>query len=600
MTRFNDIDSRADIQFTHEFDDLTKIEDPLNIRIIDLIENKEFSFRQIDCEVISVGKNSFSIQFGSQVDILKGEILIDKSSSLVLQFKDVCIWNRYPISVPDVSFISGNRAIAVTTTTIATVNSLRTPVTILISIASPAAATFLDSLISILYLLKLIEGPGVSYPDVILDADMDFQIIPIQIDNPFVSWIDRGDTCMPSKQFIKHELSCNLLKNEGVTYIEVLCLLAITLLITAILGCLIKHLKREAQRLEKDISMPDPGSPATIVSAKRYSKAKIVERVDEIVGLQLFFVKLEGNQLQLIAESMLSIKYSGGYSADIVSLILSEVIIVYYGVVVYYSVRNANYVWKRFKQIHKDNGTNKIKGTLSDHIDLSKLPSPLLAYCFEDFKVPTHFWKLLSQPVTFLYTFIVCAAVIFIIGMPGLQLGVTMTATVGIFFFELLSNIRHSRLEQYSIVAMYFLAIVYMLLKSITLSDGITDSTRQYNLGIPMAGISAALIATSVLFAVLVIGLMIFQVAKYITKMCRKRSTIHNKRLPLEIGNPRNLVSNPATFKRNSLGLQIANESSNFHGLSKSTKIPGYANRILPLTIRDSLSIRYIYTHKSL
>lgn len=156
---------------------------------------------------------------------------------------------------------------------------------------------------------------------------------------------------------------------------------------------------------------------------------------------------------------------------------------------------------------------------------MRELPSPLLRYCFEDFKVPTHQWKLFCQPVTFVYSLIVSVGINFIISKLGLQLGTVITATAGILFFEVLSNIRHSRLEQYSTVVMYVLAIIYMLLKTVTMADGISESTRQYNLGIPMAVILAVLIAAGVLFAVIIISMMIFQVSKEALKNCRKKDT---------------------------------------------------------------------------
>jgi hypothetical protein len=53
------------------------------------------------------------------------------------------------------------------------------PMSIAVSFAAPAAASFLDILINTIFVLKLIEGPLLIYPDSILSADLDVNLIPI-------------------------------------------------------------------------------------------------------------------------------------------------------------------------------------------------------------------------------------------------------------------------------------------------------------------------------------------------------------------------------------------------------------------------------------
>lgn len=147
---------------------------------------------------------------------MKGDLYIKKSSSLTVKFDDQSDWTKWPIKVPDVSFMARGGATAAAGGAAAALNNARLPVSVIISFASPAAASFLDDLINTLFLLKMLEGPKVAYPDAILDSIEAIDLIPIDLGNPFSAWTSgRRDVCEPSTQLARHEVSCNLLANAG-------------------------------------------------------------------------------------------------------------------------------------------------------------------------------------------------------------------------------------------------------------------------------------------------------------------------------------------------------------------------------------------------
>jgi hypothetical protein len=157
----------------------------------------------------------------SALKILSGMLNIMENEGLLIRFEDKSIWNRYPIQVLDVSFILNNTASQSASGAIDTLNKARLPVSIVMTFMAPAAASFLDMLMNTLFLLKLLEGPGVGYPDNILALDMGTNLIPVQIDNPFASWIEAGPICEPTDAFVRHDIRCNILANKGVSLIEI-------------------------------------------------------------------------------------------------------------------------------------------------------------------------------------------------------------------------------------------------------------------------------------------------------------------------------------------------------------------------------------------
>ena len=248
------------------------------------------------------------MQFDSAFSIVRGEIHIEKSDSLSLIFKDQGVWLNYPIKVPEAVFISTEKPTQVASQAVGALNALRTPITAIIAFAAPAAASFMDTLMNILYMLKLIEGPGVSYPDNILDAKIDFQIIPYDIPNPFESWISNGNSCTPSNQFVKHGIDCYLLKNEGVNYIEIPALLILTLFVTYFSNWLLVNLAARKLFDMADTGLTESNSRKTKSKVDQAGLSNIeivVQTLGSTFGLQFFIVKMEGNQLQLIILSFL-------------------------------------------------------------------------------------------------------------------------------------------------------------------------------------------------------------------------------------------------------------------------------------------------------
>ena len=542
ISRFLPKSGQAEIRFSQEFTDAPIVQTPLKIKIIDLVQNKEFDCTVFKCEVVAVDENGFVLQFDSAVSIVRGEIHIEKTDSLSLIFKDEGVWLNYPIKVPEAVFISSEKPTQVASQTVGALNALRTPITAIIAFAAPAAASFMDTLMNILYMLKLIEGPGLSYPDNILDAKIDFQIIPYDIPNPFESWINNGNKCTPSDQFMKHGIDCYLLENEGVNYIEIPTLLILTLFVTYFSNWLL--VKLAARKLFK---MADTG---LIKSNSRNTKSKVgqarlsnieivVQTLGATFGLQFFIVKMEGNQLQLIILSFLDLMHATSDSANILSATFCIITLLYYGVTTYFLMKNAMWIWNETRKLPVSTQSDTTKDLISDYLDLKMAPCPQFSYYFQDFKIPKRLWMICQPAASFAFTLCVCAVVTYLIDRPLVQSMLCTLLVAAIFFFELASNIRRSRLEQYSILSMYFLTVVYTLLKCFTVSQSIEESTRQFTLGIPMAAIVACLTVVGLLFAMTTMALMVYRAGKSAVAKCRrlKKKVIHSNLRDQEIQN---------------------------------------------------------------
>lgn len=204
LKRFSAGKATAEVRFSASLGQLTKLSEPFDVKFKDSLENKEYSCEQIKCKLQTLTSNGFILEFSSNVAIVKGELLINQAASTQIFFEDSSVWELLPIVVPEVSFPEKGGATAAAGVAGSVMNNARLPVSIAISFAAPAAASFLDGLFNTLFLLKMMEGPLVSIPDAILNSVNNINLIPFKMTNPIESWLAAGpQDCEPSEQLTK-------------------------------------------------------------------------------------------------------------------------------------------------------------------------------------------------------------------------------------------------------------------------------------------------------------------------------------------------------------------------------------------------------------
>ena len=543
--------SQAEVLFPESMKSRSQIAEPLEIVFMDNVKNKDYGCREIKCQIAKITDKGFIIQFDSPIEITEGELFIKTSATLNIIFDNGAVWMKYPIRVADVVFlakrnntdVAKSTATDVATSAANTMNQLRTPISIFISFISPAAASFIDMLMNILFLLKLIEGPSVSYPDAILNADYELKLLPIDVRNPLESWINSDAAeCTPSEQFIKHDIACNLLSNEGSQLIQIFGMLLFTIIITYLSNQLLRYaIKRVLRhnmnepvahelvnqaddRCESEKKIDSRDGEFTKVEIDIATKAskivRLIKKFRSVLGVRFFVSKLDGNQIELTAMSMLALRHTFRTASGVLSTLMAIAVLAYYAVIAALSFRMTIWLWQQIEIKKKDSKSEQCKGAIADYIDMSQSPHPVLNYAFEEMRMPDAYWKLLLPVVTYLISSALCIVVTCLIGSPKDQTIVSALIILGALVFEVAARPRHRRSEQLANIIMYALTLIYLIMKCITTAE-LSEQTRQFNLGYPMMVALILLILTAILFAVITIGIMIFESIKKLIAKCR-------------------------------------------------------------------------------
>ena len=536
--------SQADVIFSVPMKRQSRILEPLEITFKDSIKNNEYSCKDIKCQILTINDRGFVLQFTSPIDIIKGDLMIQASSKLDIRFDNEAVWTKYPIRVPDVVFLSKTKSTETATSAAETVNKYRTPISILISFIAPAAASFMDILMNIFFWLKLIEGPSVSYPDSILDADIRLNLLPFDVGNPLESWINSDAAeCTPSEQFIKHDIACNLLSNEGSQLIQIFGMLLFTIIITYLSNQLLRYaIKRVLRhnmnepvahelvnqaddRCESEKKIDSRDGEFTKVEIDIATKAskivRLIKKFRSVLGVQFFVSKLDGNQIELTAMSMLALRHTFRTASGVLSTFMAIAVLASYVVIAALSFRMTIWLWQQIEIIKKYRKNEECKGAIADYIDMSQSPHPVLNYAFEEMRMPDAYWKLLLPVVTYLISLALCIVVTCLIGSPKDQTIVSAIIILGALVFEVAALPRHGRIENLANIIMYALTLVYLIMKCITTAS-LSEQTRQFNLGYPMMIALILLILTGILFGVVHIGIMVYNTIKNLIAKCNR------------------------------------------------------------------------------
>ena len=230
--------------------------------------------------------------------------------------------------------------------------------------------------------------------------------------------------------------------------------------------------------------------------------------------MQFFFIKMEGNQIELSLLSLVGLKYVTGYSADVVGAMVGLVILIYYAVVAVMTMRCSIAIWEQVEHcqrlIHTDRQIEHArKSPLGKIIDLKKMPYPSLAFYFEDLKLPTYYWQLLLPVVMFFRSLVTSIFVVLVVNQAKNQIIVVGLVEVFALAYEILARSRHGWPEQAAEISKHAFTLIYLCLKAISTSSYLSEESRQKRLGVAMMVCLICLIAVGGLFAIITIGYMI-------------------------------------------------------------------------------------------
>ena len=416
----------------------------------DTVDSKTYSCDEIGCEIVDITSNGFSIRFNSQYSIIRGELVLVKSSCFQInKASNKARFSAYPIVIPDVSNSQSPAAVKLAGEAVNTMSRLRVPIAlILIMIVGPIAASILDQISSLFFMLLLIEGELVVSPDALLRDSLFFGLLPFDLPKVFAKW-DQTATCSMSSAFDRNGLSCSIFGNYGEDLIVLMVTLAINIVVSLTIWCIVKALTRPEPPVDhKTVNAKPPvekiSDPNTEFNDDKPKDFKntlaVLKTIDKGLGYSFSLAKLYGNMLPLLTFVFYNLSVANMSSVMLVGCFVSLIVIgftIYMVVCLIYIVfwiRGRKAELAKLNQKHRSMHDSKLCGfgitasgdannsakkefkSLVDTISLDDIPGFVSKFdvFFEEYCDPSSTWLLLEASLQIVRSAIMAACLAFL------------------------------------------------------------------------------------------------------------------------------------------------------------------------------------------
>jgi hypothetical protein len=276
----------------------------LSIDIFDLVESISYNCAIPQACTITFHSSGFSILVNLPgTNILRGRMTISLSAgstSPIASADGTRYFTDFPITVEDIVLADTSSGTAKTLSSFSETSSTivevgRSATQLITSFSRPGAAVGLDRLISELLYLRVVDGPNMFFPDLVLDSHSGSNILPFDIGNPLLDEssplrvtsvqlpkveIDDAESCTLSKYFSSNSVKCNILINFGEDLVTTLAILILNLAVS--LTFLLAWLKK-----------PSNYEPTSLCG-------RLFAILGRSYGVKYFFTKIDGMSLEIM------------------------------------------------------------------------------------------------------------------------------------------------------------------------------------------------------------------------------------------------------------------------------------------------------------
>jgi hypothetical protein len=353
----------------------------------------------------------------------------------------------FPITVPGVKAIgsAATKSVGfVIQKTMSQANNARAAATAVLITSNPALSVLLDRMFCDFTYLSLLGSQNLTYPNMIIQLIGGAQMMPFKIPNYFAQTVS-DPSCVPTFELSSQNIDCNFLINYGIDTIILRFTLAINT-VFSLVGFAIRKLVRSTK-----ISEYNP-------------LIKICYTLTSILGLQYFFLKMDGNSLELVLFAATNLGFRGKMSNDkgkFYGIIFSSIVIGFYCI---YALFQYAYIRVVRKHIHtRTHITNVMNAKeLQDAYNLTRMKFGLFAYIFEGYSYPISTGAL-YYPLWCTTRAIITATVLATLGeTEQLQLGILLVFEMGGYLAYLVFRVKANKIELFVEGSMIFIRILYI------------------------------------------------------------------------------------------------------------------------------------------
>jgi len=502
-SRFDKKSASAIVLLSHDVKSYPALRSYLNITLLNEITGKENVLSPEECsiEVISSG---LRLYLNITYQVLQGTINIRKirglntnplfDSAQNKEFKD------YPLKIPNAVIITSK----VIKTTQDGTDSIVKAAAMIKSIvgtalmsSNPALAVIMNKVLSEFSYIRLLNGPLLIYPTIVLEGFGNMLLLPISIDNPFESFTAKS-ICPTNEMLDVFDVKCNFLYNYGtdltILLINLSISLAVMLFFYIMLATSLKTVKKSS------------------IGRKKSLLYKVCNFLNGTLGLQYFLVIMEGGAQEIVVYSYINISSPLSDFPLHIGALLSLVFLGFYGFYCYAVYILAKQVDKKVRRAKAD-WVRTEKGetrTLDSVISFDGMKYENLSFVYDGYRYPLTLFQLCYPIFSMLRVILLCMFLMSLDAAGFTQLGSVLLIEACFAYLNTKTKVKASRAEQRLELMTMLLNCIYIFIKMFTFAPFDYDTKQNY-LGIPMALVLVLVVVASLGFVLLTVISAIYE-----------------------------------------------------------------------------------------
>jgi hypothetical protein len=505
-SRFDKKSASAIALLTYDVKSYPELRSNLNISLLNEVTGEERVLSAEECsfEVISGG---FRLQVNITYQVLQGTIYIRKARGLDTNPLFDSAMNRevkdYPLKIPNAVIIM-SKAIQTTQdgtdSIVKAAAMIKSIVGTALMSSNPALAVIMNKVLSEFSYIRLLNGPVLIYPTIVLEGFGDMLLLPISIDNPFEKFTSKS-ICPTNDMLDVFDVKCNFLYNYGTDLAILLINMGISVTVIIffyiMLATVLKTVKKSS------------------LGRKKSWLYKVCSFLNGTLGLQYFLVVMDGEAQEIFAYAYINVSSPLSDFALHIGAIISLIFIGFYGYYSYAVYILAKQVEKKVKRAKSD-WVRVEKGetrTLDSVISFDGMRYESMSFVYDGYRYPITFFQLCYPIFGMLRVTLLCMFLMSFDAAGFTQLAAVLGIEACFAYLNIKTNVKVSKAEQRLEFITMLLNCIYILIKMFTFAPFDYDTKQNY-LGIPMALVLVLVVVASLGFVLITVFSVVFETIK--------------------------------------------------------------------------------------
>ena len=377
---------------------------------------------------------------------------------------------------------------------------------ILVSASRPATGAALDKLVSEFTYLRLVAGPDLIYPDILLDFVSRADMLPVDVGKVLSEFAEQDSSCVPPQIYVQKEIQCNILTNYSEGLMVTAGMLAINLIVSLTCYAFLNW------------------SPLKNKNSNNFWP-RAVNYIYKSYGMKFFVGKIDGMAMEMMIFAMINITRVVAHNpAATASIALSWIILIYFVLYVIALLKIISDIKKARLKIN-DFSTAKMQRKPNENITLrqnmSKKGLWIFSGALEELRLPQDLMYLYSPVIGIARGLVIAVLIYTTSAIPIVQIMLLAFLQVANTAWTVAASVKVSKYDNLKEGADNIMQITFLILKGFSLLD-IDDVSRQKYIGICCTLLLILMLLNNIVFIIVAILRTVLELFRLIFNKCHK------------------------------------------------------------------------------